>query len=74
MFMTGAYGVKRYFDNVDKAMERGYNTTLRSDKYGEMRFTRGMDSEEANSKKEEKADSPLRDDVQEIDMKTDQDT
>ena len=42
--LVSAYGVKRYFDNVDKAMDCGYNTTLKADKYGEMKFTRGTDA------------------------------
>ena len=68
--MIGAYGVKRYFDNVDKAMDHGYNTTLKADKYGEMRFTRGVDDEPEEGLDE--TDKSPQDDAQETDPETDQ--
>ena len=43
--LVGAYGVKRYFDSTDKAMELGYNTTVTSLKYGEMKFEHSHESE-----------------------------
>lgn len=43
--LVGAYGVKRYFDSADKAMEHGYNTTVKSPKYGEMKFERNHETE-----------------------------
>lgn len=43
--MICAYGVKRYFDSTDKAMEHGYNTTARSTKYGEIKFEHNQETE-----------------------------
>lgn len=43
--IVGAYAVKRYFDSADTAMEHGYNATVTSPKYGEMKFERNHEAE-----------------------------
>ena len=43
--IVGAYAVKRYFDSADTAMEHGYNTTVTSPRYGEMKFVRNHETE-----------------------------
>lgn len=47
--LVGAYGVKRYFDSTDNAIEHGYNTTVTSPKYGEVRFERSHEGEDDSS-------------------------
>lgn len=52
-----AYLGKLYFDNVDKAMEHGYDATITSTKNGSIRFTRGAAEieEQVGEKTEEEA-------------------
>lgn len=58
--IVAAYAVKKFFEAVSKAMDCGYNATLRAEKYGEMRFTHPVadieDDEPKNSDYENQGD------------------
>ena len=57
-----AYVAKRLFDNVDKAMDRGYSVDLSSKKYGRMKFTnRAEELEGSDEDAQEDEESPASD-------------
>ena len=57
-----AYVAKRFFDNVDKAMDRGYSVDLSSKKYGRMKFTnRAEELEGPDEDDQEDEESPASD-------------
>ncbi len=39
------YFVKRFFDSSDKAIDKGYDVTFSADNYGNLKFTKGSDSQ-----------------------------
>lgn len=45
--ILGAFSVFEYFDKVDKGMKLGYNTSVKSNKYGEIWFTKSSNDIES---------------------------
>ena len=39
--ILSAFTIFEYFDKADKCMELGYNSSVKSSKYGEIRFIKG---------------------------------
>lgn len=58
--ILGSLAIFEYFDKAGKGMELGYNTSMKSNKYGELCFTKSSDySKPENDKTYETTNSNL---------------